>query len=89
MRTEKIEHVEYSHRMEYRTLDEHGKWSEPVYRYLNPTTSLKQARRRHMECHPVEYRFGRKFEGIYGYSYGECTLSRKTTRTVITEDEIA
>jgi hypothetical protein len=70
--------VSYYHATECRTLDEHGKWSEPVIYEMNPDSDLAYAKRRHEECKDMEHEFGRKFEGSYGYSYKNCKLMKRT-----------
>lgn len=79
----------FLHRYEYRTLDEHGVWSEPETRYANPTESEAWARKRHAECKDVDHRFNRKFEGHYGYSWRNCKLVKRTVVTTTIEDLLA
>lgn len=88
MNTETDTSVVYTHRTEYQEKDRHGKWSDVVTRDLNTTASLKQARTRHMQCHPVEYPLNGR-DGVYAYRYGTCTLTRITTKTIRMEDAIA
>jgi hypothetical protein len=80
--------TEYLHRYEYRYRKGNGQWSEPEIRYHNRTTDHAQAVRRHEECQDVEYKWVRKFEGIYGYSWKNCQLVERQTRVEVCEYEL-
>jgi hypothetical protein len=83
------EHTLYLHRFEYRTLDKNGKWSEPEIRYHNATYSEKTAEYRHQTCTDGEYDYnGYKSEGIYGYSWKNCKLVKRTINITVEEEEL-
>ncbi len=80
--------VTYLHRFEYRWQDEGGNWSEPEIRYHNPTTSADVALHRHTSCKDFYTEFGREFEGVYGYSWTNDVLVKRTVITRTTEEKI-